>query len=109
MLLMKLFVDDIRQAPEGWEIARTNSEAIHLLAGGWVDVISLDHDIAVMVRRPGQGLYVEGLTAETFKAIAYYIALMKKKPIVQFHTGNYAAGEVMAEIIGCEYRRTEGF
>ncbi len=43
---MKLFVDDVRDAPdESWTVARTAEEAIWMLARGGVEVLSLDHDL----------------------------------------------------------------
>lgn len=44
---MKLWHDDIRKAPEGWEWARTNEEAQTLLQSGEVDECSLDHDMGL--------------------------------------------------------------
>ncbi|UPW10393.1 hypothetical protein M1C59_05990 [Gordonia terrae] len=44
---MKLWVDDLRIPPEGWEWAKTSAEAIDLLDARVeeVDVMSLDHDL----------------------------------------------------------------
>lgn len=43
---MKLFLDDIRNPPdESWVIARTYEEAIQHLMTGWVEEVSLDHDL----------------------------------------------------------------
>ena len=106
---MKLFVDDVRAVPKGWELARTNTEAIRLLASGQVKEISLDHDIMA-----GYWIYdnceyklVDGISEETYQPVAYYISLMLFKPKVIFHTGNFDAGKNMAEIIGCEYIRND--
>lgn len=43
---MKLYVDDLRDAPEGWDIARNFHQAICMLETGKYDTVSLDHDIA---------------------------------------------------------------
>ena len=43
---MKLYVDDVRIIPEGWDYARNYSEAIVKLLTIEYDEISLDHDIA---------------------------------------------------------------
>lgn len=93
---MKLYVDDLRACPSGWHLARTNTEAIRLLASGYVEEISLDHDICSRE-------HLTAMSDETFCAVAYYIALMEKKPLVRFHTGNIDAGIAMAKIIGCEF------
>jgi len=43
---MKVWLDDIRQMPEGFDChVRTAAEAIGLLAKGGVTAISLDHDL----------------------------------------------------------------
>lgn len=42
---MRLWLDDIRPAPPGWEWARSAARAIKLLAAGGVVEISLDHDL----------------------------------------------------------------
>lgn len=43
---MKLWLDDIREAPEGWVWARTYDEAIRYLTTLEVTHASLDHDLA---------------------------------------------------------------
>lgn len=52
---MKLYVDDIRPAPEGWQQARTVTDAIKFLSnfGNQVTEISLDHDISYAVEVAG--------------------------------------------------------
>lgn len=42
----KLYVDDVRPCPEGWEVARSFHEAIVMLEDNHYDEVSLDHDIA---------------------------------------------------------------
>ena len=42
---MKVYLDDARATPEGWERALTASHAITFLQGGEVTEISLDHDL----------------------------------------------------------------
>jgi hypothetical protein len=42
---MKIYLDDIRQAPEGWVRAYWPNEVIALLAQGGVTEVSLDHDL----------------------------------------------------------------
>lgn len=102
---MKLWVDDLRTAPEGWELARTIKDAIRMLATGLVEEVSLDHDIACFatIRFHDAIVPVEHTSEETFEPVAHYIALMPVKPIVRIHTGNPVGGERMAEILGMEY------
>jgi len=42
---MKVFLDDLRDAPEGFIVCRTAEEAFDLIATGEVTFISLDHDL----------------------------------------------------------------
>lgn len=42
---MKIFLDDVRDAPEGWVQARWPDEVIEHLKTGKVTHISLDHDL----------------------------------------------------------------
>ena len=42
---MKVWLDDQREAPEGWVRTKTANETIELLKSGRVEVLSLDHDL----------------------------------------------------------------
>ena len=42
---LKIWLDDVRKAPEGWTWVRTSDEAIGLLQDRRVSEISLDHDL----------------------------------------------------------------
>ena len=44
---MKVWLDDVRDAPDGWVHVRTPEEAIELLRSGKVKEISLDHDLGL--------------------------------------------------------------
>jgi len=94
---MKLFVDDIRQAPEGWETAQTVSKAIRLLDTQDIEEVSLDHDIACY-------LYTaqSHTSNETFEGVARFIANMpedRRPKVVYIHTANPLAGDRMREIL----------
>lgn len=43
--MMKLWLDDVRPAPDGWTHVKTAEEAIAALATGMVEAASLDHDL----------------------------------------------------------------
>lgn len=61
---MKLWIDDLRDAPDDtWVVARKVEQAIRLIATQRFDTISLDHDIE---NRPDD---------ETFKPVAYFIGV----------------------------------
>lgn len=94
---MKLFVDDIRDAPDdSWTTVRKVEEAIRLINNFSYDVISLDHDIE---NRPSD---------ETFKPIAYFIGLKaeywrslgKHEPKVIIHSINPVGARQMADVLG---------
>lgn len=42
---MRLYLDDIRNAPPNWTVAKTQEEAISYLETGRVQEISFDHDL----------------------------------------------------------------
>lgn len=42
---MNIWLDDLRQAPEGWVRTYTVDQTISLLKEGGVDTLSLDHDL----------------------------------------------------------------
>ena len=42
---MNIYLDDLRDCPEGFTIARTMDEAITLFEQHEVDILSLDHDL----------------------------------------------------------------
>jgi len=101
---MKLFVDDLRKCPEGWTLARNNTDAIRLLATGYVEEISIDHDICV----PFHGEISEPVRrrlqigGETFQPVVYYIALMSeatRPKVIHFHTANPAGAMRMQGIL----------
>jgi len=49
---VKVWLDDVREAPEGWIHVRTPEEAIDLLRAGGVEEISLDHDLGLFTAEP---------------------------------------------------------
>lgn len=42
---MKLWIDDLRPAPEGWLWAKTPAEALGYLTTGNISEVSFDHDL----------------------------------------------------------------
>lgn len=85
---MKLFIDDIRVAPQGWVLARTITEAIRILATQKVEEVSLDHDIAYMDER---GSFTGKCSQENYTPVAWYIREMAKESrpgTVYVHSAN---------------------
>jgi hypothetical protein len=105
---MKLWIDDIRAAPEGWQQARNVTDAIKTLArfGNEITEISLDHDISLPVSVSGE--YKPFPSEETFQAVAYYMVkfweleLAKgntQKPTITIHTANPVGGKELSLIL----------
>lgn len=68
---MKLYIDDIRPAPEGWQQARTVTDAIRILSMFDVEEVSLDHDISYAVEVAGTQRPFP--SPENFTAVAYFL------------------------------------
>jgi hypothetical protein len=43
-IMINVYVDDLRDCPIGFVVARTFQEAIHLLENHEVEILSLDHN-----------------------------------------------------------------
>jgi hypothetical protein len=81
---MKVWLDDEREAPEGWTRARDALGAIGLLASGRVKTISLDHDLG------DEKLFGTGYTVMLWieTGIRYEYLCLKPLPEIVFHTEN---------------------
>jgi hypothetical protein len=85
---MKLWVDDLRPAPDGWAWARTSQEAITIIKDWWneVEIISLDHDL---------GGNDTGYKVLIFIEYAVAIEGYPFTPEIRIHTSNPAGREKM--------------
>jgi hypothetical protein len=45
--LINVYLDDLRDCPEGFVLAKTTEEALKLFANNKVNILSLDHDLGV--------------------------------------------------------------
>lgn len=54
---MKIFLDDVREAPPGWIRTRTPEQTISLLRSGNVTALSLDHDLGLDTRESERSGY----------------------------------------------------
>lgn len=100
---IRLFVDDVREPPAGWHLARTVTEAIRVLATAplRVSVVSVDHDIA-HVERQDDGTEHRYACLETFEPVVRYIAVMpadQRPDRVVVHTANSAKAQAMADML----------
>ena len=109
--MKKLFVDDIRSAPdETWHIVRSVSAAISAIEMFDFEVIALDHDIShqVILGAMSRPYPCE----ETFTAVAQYIALKykdaDKKPKILIHTANPSGAlRIAGHLQGFETERVQ--
>ena len=93
---MRLYVDDRRPKPQGWECTESITKAIHWLSMGIVDEISLDFDC--------------GLENESYAAVACYIAAMPvdlRPKKIHIHTDNPAGRKLLNEILFEKDRDTD--
>lgn len=104
---MKLWVDDIRNAPDNsWTVARTVTSAVNAIAqfGLQIKEISLDHDISHQVSI-GTSLDRPFPCTETFTPVAWFIAFRYRGsfdagvPKIILHTANADGAEKMKAII----------
>src|SRR4030095_3462450 len=97
---MKLFIDDLRNAPDAsWIVVRTVTGAIRALATMEVDVISLDHDISHHVSVDGDSRPFA--CRENFSAVCYFIGAKyqsRSPPRIILHTSNCALPERFAAL-----------
>ncbi len=100
---MKLWVDDIRPAPdESWTVAKTVNSAIKAIHAFQFEEISLDHDISHQVTIGELGRPYP--CNETFQAVAYYIAEQWRdktigRPKITIHTSNPGGAKEMELIL----------
>jgi len=102
---VKVYVDDLRNPPDdSWTVARTNTDAIQLLATGYVEAISIDHDICVPnIEFVGEAVKRRlKIGEETYKPVVYYLTLMRKELLpkeIYIHTANPNGGKTMLALL----------
>ena len=84
--MKRLFVDDERDFPEGWDIARSFEDAMILLSLIDYDEISLDHDIASW---DTDGTELTGYTILCYLE-RQVLEYGNKIPFIYIHTANPA-------------------
>ncbi len=97
---MKVWLDDVRAAPPGWERCRWPEDVITLLKTGLVTDLSLDHDLGDDRRGTGYTVLVwlERMVADDGRFPV---------PVIALHTQNPVARERMAQtLVAIERRRT---
>lgn len=104
---MKLYIDDIRNAPdESWTVARTVTSAIKFIAqfGGEITHISFDHDISYQIELNNVSRPYP--SPETFQAVAAYIvqyyqhSALEYRPLISVHSANPVGSEAIMRTLG---------
>jgi len=99
---IKIWLDDAREAPEGWLRAFWPDEVFSLLMNYKVDVISLDHDLGNDERGTGYDVL-----------LALELAVVENKltkiPEVRIHTANGAARKRMEQALESIQLRVEEY
>jgi len=110
---MKLYIDDIREAPKGWTLARTVGQAIKLIEmfGKEIDEFSFDHDISHQVKvgkvsRPypcDECFCAVARYAVAYYDHCYYNEEVKDEIKTTIHTANPSgAGDLKTILVGFE-------
>lgn len=101
---MKLYVDDIRDAPDGYTLVRDVNEAINFIDRYRYELeeVSLDHDISLQVEVAG--VYRPFPSPETYRAVAKYIKEVYKhtpedRPKITLHSANPDGRTAMESIL----------
>lgn len=94
---MKVFLDDLRTPPQGWNLVRWPDEAIVLLQTGAVTDLSLDHDLGDDARGTGYDVL---LWIEEAVALASFAP-----PRITIHSANPAARVHMDAAVKSIYAR----
>ena len=92
---MKVYLDDIRPAPDGWLRVYWPDEAIELLKTGDVAEISLDHDLGDDDRGTGYDVLLwleEAVMTRGFNA-----------PTINLHSANTSARQRMQQAVATIY------
>lgn len=88
---MKIWLDDMRPAPEGWVHVKTAAEAIELLETEEVEAISLDNDLG--------DSEPEGYTVADYIEARIAFRLVASPKEIGIHTGNPVARKRMEQTV----------
>lgn len=94
---INLYVDDLRDCPEGFIVARTYEEAIHILQTSEVNILTLDHDL---------GEDVDGNELRNgYDLVKYFCEHGLKASKIYMHTDNPVGRKNMYETLLAAQRR----
>jgi hypothetical protein len=99
---MRVWLDDVRQAPEGWVHVRSPEDVIQLLQSGEVQEISLDHDLGLFDQ---DGREVTGYDVLTWLENELGLGRATfNAPTIHIHSANAAVYIRMEQAIKSIYR-----
>jgi hypothetical protein len=91
---VKVWLDDRREAPEGWVHVHSPEEAIALLRAGEVDEVSLDHDL---------GLFTDERETTGYDVLVWIEREVAERrfaaPVIHVHSANPVARARMDQAI----------
>ncbi|SDM15343.1 MULTISPECIES: cyclic-phosphate processing receiver domain-containing protein [Paenibacillus] len=94
---INLYVDDLRDCPEGFVVARTYYEAIHILETRKVAILTLDHDL---------GEDVDGKELPNgYELVKYFCEHGLRADKIYIHTDNPVGRQNMYETLLAAQRR----
>lgn len=94
---INLYVDDIRDCPEGFVIARNTEVAIHYLKNSKINILSLDHDL---------GEDKDGNILPTgYDLVKYFCEKGLRADKIYLHTDNGVGRENMFHTLKAAQRR----
>jgi hypothetical protein len=102
---VRVWLDDVRETPEGWIHVKTPEEAIELLDSGEVEEISLDHDLGLATSESERtGYDVLAWLEEAVATGAWKHSL----PVIRVHSANPVGWRRMEQAIESIQRLSAG-
>jgi hypothetical protein len=102
--MSKLFLDDVRPAPEGWELVKSYGEFVDwVTANGVPDVVSFDHDLAPEHYDPNwddpdRKINYPAMKEPTGYDCAKYLVKVGFPKLVRVHSWNVAGAANIANL-----------
>ncbi len=99
-MAVKLWIDELRKAPAGWEWAQNITQAIKCLDTKEISEVSMDYDISLLISI-GVGAQQEVHSGETFESVARFIyqAFDEGSFPVEIHSLNPKGQKLLKELL----------
>ena len=94
---INLYVDDLRDCPDGFTVARTMSEAIEIMDNNRINILSLDHDMG----ENGEGQ----LLPTGYDLVKYICEHGYRANKIYIHTDNPVGREAMYKTLKAAQKR----